>query len=235
MNLKYSLAPNLLTSRVDNYTARAQNVKSHDLESIIRIMLAEGSRVTRADILAVLSGFFEVAGILTAKGEAINTDLIKTSFSITGTFDSVEDTFDNSRHAVRVNINAGKILKEAVAQIQIKKVTAPEAIPRILNVKDSISGSVNDRITSNGVLEIIGSLLKIEGDNVNNGVYLIGSDGTRNKVVTLIENKPRRLFVILPTLAAGEYTLQIITQHNGGTPWLKSPRTGVFHMPLTIA
>ena len=233
MSLKYSLTENLLTAQPDDYNARPQEVSSHNLESIISQMLEKGSTVTRADILAALNNFFEVVASITASGETINTDLFKTSLSITGVFDGAGDTFDKSRHTIKVNTNAGKVLKEAVAKIQVEKTTTPESIPYILEVKDSVSGIVNDQITSGGVLEITGSLLKVDGDNAANGVYLVAADGSKNKVPTLVDNKPARLFVILPALTAGEYTLQITTQYTGGTP-VKTSRTGTFSKPLTV-
>ena len=69
------------------------------------------------DILAVLNNFFEVAVGITASGETINTDLFKTNLSISGVFDGAGDTFDKSRHSIRVNTNAGKLLKEALTKI----------------------------------------------------------------------------------------------------------------------
>ncbi|UOB18415.1 DNA-binding domain-containing protein [Abyssalbus ytuae] len=233
MSLKYSLNENLLTPQPDDYSARPQGVKSHDLESIIAQMVSKGSTVTRTDILAVLNNFFEVVGAITANGETINTDLFKTNFSISGVFEGATDGFDKSRHTIKINTNTGKVLKEALAKIQVEKITTPEIIPHIIEVKDSISGSVNDHITSNGILEITGSLLKIEGDHPDNGIYLIAEDGTKNKVTTIADNKPGRLFAVLPTLTAGEYTLEVTTQYNGGNSELKAPRTGTFNKPLT--
>ncbi|UOB18152.1 DNA-binding domain-containing protein [Abyssalbus ytuae] len=234
MSLKYSLKKNLLTPQPDDYTARPQGVKSYDLENIIAQMLTKGSTVTRTDILAVLNNFFEVVGDITANGGTINTDLFKTKFSITGVFDSATDGFDKNRHTIKINTNTGKILKEALAKIQVEKVTTPEIIPHIIEVKDSISGSINNQITSNGILEITGSLLKIEGNHPNNGVYLIAKDGTKHQVTTIADNKPTRLFVMLPTLNPGQYTLQVTTQHKGGTPLLNTPRTGIFNKLLTV-
>ncbi len=234
MSLKYSLTENLLTEQADDYNARPQEVKSHDLESIIAQMLEKGSTVTRADILAVLSNFFEVASSITANGEAIHTDLFKTNFSIAGVFEGATDSFDKSRHRIKVNTTAGKVLKEALKKIRVEKVSASEVIPHILEVKDSISGSVNEQITSGGILEITGSLLKIEGDHSDNGVYFVARDGTKKRVATIADNKPARLFVVLPKLASGEYTLQITTQYNGGGSGLKNPRTGTFDKLLTV-
>ena len=39
MSLKYSLVENPLTAQTNDYNARPQNVKSHDLESIITQLL----------------------------------------------------------------------------------------------------------------------------------------------------------------------------------------------------
>jgi len=44
MSLKYSLTENLLTAQADDYNARPQDVKSHDLESIIAQMLERKHR-----------------------------------------------------------------------------------------------------------------------------------------------------------------------------------------------
>lgn len=233
MSLKYNLVQNLLTSNPDDHSARPQGIKSHNLKSIISLMLKSGSTITHADITAVLINFFEVAGSITANGEIINTDLFKTKLSITGVFNSALDTFNRDRHAIKINTNPGKILKQAVAQMQVEKITTPKLIPNILGVKDSISGSIDNKITSGGILEIIGILLKISGDHVNNGVYFIGKDGTRNKVVTTVQNKPGSLIVMIPTLVTGEYTLELTTQYRGSST-LKTPRTGTFHKPLVV-
>ena len=78
-------------------------------------------------------------------------------------------------------------------------------------------------------------MLKIEGNHSDNGVYFIASDGTKKRVATIADNKPARLFVVLPKLTNGEYTLQITTQYNGGGSGLKNPRTGTFYKLLTVA
>lgn len=234
MPLKYALIENTLPPNLDSYLARVRNVKSHDLESIIDLMLQRGSTITHTDILAVNNSLSEEIIRLAARGEAISTSLFQLSFSITGVFNSPTDTFDPARHEVKIHLTPGKALKAAVKNIKLRKVTPPSNLPYVAQVTDSVSESVNSQITSAGVLEINGSLLKIEGDHPNNGVYLIAKDGTQHKVQTLVSNKPSRLIVLLPTLTPGSYTLQITTQYNGGMG-LKSPRTGVFRQTLTVA
>lgn len=233
MSLKYTLLENLLTARNDDYVAQTQNVKSHNLESIIDRMVKKGNTLTRVDILAAVNSFIEEIEDICRDGEAINTDLFNTNYSIQGVFEGATDSFDAKRHSLKLNLNAGKRLREALTQVSLVKSQSNEVSPHIFEVRDSVSKSVNDIITSRGVLEISGNRLKVEGDDTVNGVVLVGQDGKPNKILTYVENKPGRLIVMLPKLSAGEYTLQVITQHSGGT-LLKSPRTGTFGKVLTV-
>lgn len=235
MSLKYSLTENLLTPQPDDYAARVQNVTGHDLESITALMLQRGSTLTESDVTAVLTMLFAIAAEVTARGETINLPLFKTSFSISGVFDRASDTFDPARHEVKVNVNAGKVLKDALQRLRVEKITVPENVPHIIEVKDSISGQVNSQITAGGVLDITGSLLKVGGEQPDNGVYFIAADGTKHKVETLVENKPARLIVIIPPLPPGSYTLQVTSQFNSVSTGLKNPRTGTFGQTLTVA
>ena len=195
-------------------------------------MLLRGGTITKTDTLAVLNSFFEVVQEIIREGETIN--LINTHFSMQGVFEGATDIFDKNKHGLRLNVDAGKTLKEVIKEIPLEKTTIPEIIPHILEIKDSVSDSVNENITSQGVIEIIGSMLKIMGDNPANGINLLAAAGTAHKVATIVDNKPARLIVILPTLTAGEYTLQVTTQYNGGRLGLKVPRIAAFNKSLMV-
>jgi division protein CdvB (Snf7/Vps24/ESCRT-III family) len=233
MSLKYALLENLLTPNPDDYVAQLQNVTSHDLSSVIEKMLEGGSTITKTDALAVLNRFFETITRISKDGETVNLDLFRTNLSITGVFESASDSFDPKRHSININANAGKLLKDAIAKVKLEKTSSVEALPHVLEVKDSISRTVNQHITANGVIEIVGSLLKIAGDNPKNGLYFIAADGKATKALTLIDNKPARLIAMVPNLPSGEYTLQITSQYNGAKG-LNSSRTGNFHKVFTV-
>ncbi len=233
MSLQYALLEALLTPAPDDYTAQVQNVKSHDMESVTEKMLQKGSTITKTDTLAVLNSFFETVSEIVRQGENVHLGLFNTRLSLSGVFNGATDTYDPKRHSIRVNVNAGKLLKEAVKDIRPEKVAATDTLPHIVEVSDSISGSVNDKITSGGVITLVGSRIKIAGENTENGLYLIDEKGKKYKVSTLVENKPARLIAILPALAVGTYTLQVTTQYTGGA-YLKHARTGIFDSPLTV-
>lgn len=235
MSLKYSLTANYFTGRNNDYMAHTHDVKSHNIESITEMMIAQGSTITTTDTLAVLNAFFETVKKITRDGETINTDIINTNFSIQGVFEGVEDGFDNKRHAVKLNLNAGKGLKKVVSDVSVEKTIATELSPHIVAITDSITGNTENRIASATTLEIRGSLLKIMGDSSQNGVHFVASDGRKEACPTLIDNKPSRLIVVVPSLSSGEYSLQITTQFNGSShTHLVSPRTGVFKNIVTI-
>ncbi|MBI9060659.1 MAG: DUF4469 domain-containing protein [Marinilabiliaceae bacterium] len=233
MSLNYALLENLLTPAPNDYMAQVQNVKSHDIDSVVARMLERGSTITKTDILAVLEMFFDEVTKITREGETVNLPIFNTRLSVSGVFSGATDSYDASRHAVKVNVNAAKLLTEALRQVKTQKVATKEVQPMVLEVKDSISQSVNDTLTSGGVVEITGSMLKIEGEAPQTGIYFVDEDNTAHAVTTIVDNKPGRLIAIVPTLDSGTYHLQIKTQYNGGGG-LKEPRTGTFNKSLTV-
>ena len=234
MSLRYALLENLLTPSPNDYTAQVQEVKSHDINSFIEKMLQKGSTITKTDTLAVLNAFFEVIEEVTRQGGTVHLELFKTQFSISGVFEGAADRFDADRHTVHLNLHAGKRLKQVLSGISLEKVTAEKALPHILEVKDSITGSVNGQLTAAGAASIIGSRLKIAGDDPENGVYFKNEEGKVYKVQTLIENKPARLIVLMPSLEKGTYVLSIQTQYTHGGASLKQARTGTFAHPISV-
>lgn len=105
--LKYSLRENLLTPEPDDCMAQAVDVRSYPQDEIIGLIMKRGTTLTKADVSAVLQVFSEVVCELTADGSAVNTPLFSTSFSVSGVFSGMADSFDRARHTVSVNVNAG--------------------------------------------------------------------------------------------------------------------------------
>ena len=231
--LKYSLTRNLLTDEAGNYTAKAQSSGSYDKEAIITDMLRRGSLLTRTDILAVLNGFEEsIAGII-GGGGTVNTPLFNTSFSISGVFGGTIDVFDGKRHKVNVKFNKGVLIRNAEAMIIPEKTGAIAPQLQILEVKDSVSGKVNERLTSGGVLEVWGNNIKITGENPDCGLYFVPSLGEAVKAQVIVQNKPSLLIIAIPSLTAGTYTLKLVTQFTNGH-LLKLPRTCYFNKMLVV-
>jgi len=162
--LKYSLTENLLTERNDDFSAQTYSVASLDKEAIIARILKKGTTLTRTDVLAVLNAFEETVADALLQGYSMTLPLFNTSFSISGVFESALDTFDGNRHKLNINLTKGILLRNAERNVKFEKTNTPAPLPQIQEVKDSVSQTVNERLTARGVVEVRGYNLKIDGD-----------------------------------------------------------------------
>jgi hypothetical protein len=232
--LNYSLHENPLTERKDDFTAQAHPSASYNRDQFIELMLQRGSMVTKTDIVAVLNAIEETAAYIIRNGGTISLPVMNTSFSISGVFESPMDTFDPHRHKLHVNIRKGTVVRDAEAAVKLSKITAAVPQPQILEVKDSVSGKVDEILTSGGAVEINGIHIKITGTNEATGLWFVAEDGTETQAVTIITNKPAQIIALIPPLTAGGvYRVKIATQYAGGKD-LKEPRTTVFDKALTV-
>jgi hypothetical protein len=80
------------------------------------------------------------------------------------------------------------------------------------------SGLTDGTLSAGGMPGIAGSRLKVFPDLPGDGVYFVNADGGEYKVTTLVENKPARLIVMLPSLPPGAYTLEVRTHYTSSNP-----------------
>ncbi|WP_461634360.1 DUF4469 domain-containing protein [Labilibaculum euxinus] len=107
--------------------------------------------------------------------------------------------------------------------------------PVIGKVIDSLIKAEDSTITPGNVISIQGNRLKIAGDDDIVGVYLINqNDDSRHKCAQIITNEPKLLLVMLPALAVGDYTLEIVTQFSANSLLLKEPREIEFEQILIV-
>lgn len=233
--LKYSLTENLLTDRPDDWSAQTHAVGSLDKEAVITRMLNRGTLLTRTDIVAVLNALEETATEAVSEGYTLNLPLLNTSFSISGVFDGPLDTFDGNRHRLHVNLAKSSVLREAENSVKLEKTNAVAPMPQIQEVKDSVSGALNEELTPGGVIEVRGHNLKIEGIDPAVGLWFVNGNGEEIKAEVMIENKPSRIIAMIPSLSIGQtYHLKLATQYAGGGKLLKTPRVFTYSKPLSV-
>jgi hypothetical protein len=228
MLLKYSLVENQLTERPDDYSAQTHSGSSFDKEAVIFRMLRRGTLLTRTDALAVLNGFEETVVEIHEEGGTVNLPLFNTSFSISGVFEGPMDSFDGNRHKLNINVTKGALLRETEKKVKVEKTNAPAPQPQIQEVKDSISGAFNEKLTAGGVVEIRGYNLKIDGDDPACGLWFVAENGQETKAVVIIENKPSKILAMIPALAGGNYQVKVATQYTLGGKFLKIPKQFVY-------
>ena len=200
-------------------------------------MMRRGTTLTRADVAAVLQVYTEVVGELTADGSAVNAPLFNTSFSVSGVFNGMSDSFDKARHTVSVNVNAGTALREAVKSVKTEKTEGANTGPYITEAADVVSGAVNSTVTAGGILRLTGSRLKFDASDETQGVFLVpenGGEAVRCGVVA--ENKPARVMVMIPAdIASGTYYAEVRSRFMGNSQAGKTLKSGRFGKPLEVA
>jgi hypothetical protein len=232
--LEYFLVENLLTDRPDDFSAQTRSIATLDKEGLIVRILNKGTLLTRTDIVAVLNGLEESVVEALLEGYSLTLPLFNTAFSISGVFEGPLDMFDANRHKLNINLTKGTLLRKAEREVKFGKTQSGASLPNIQEVKDSVSGAVNEKLTRQGVAEVRGYNLKIEGDNPACGFWFVNESGTETKAATLVENKPSRLIVLIPDLADGFYQVKVVTQSTGGGVFLKQPKTVVYPKVLSV-
>jgi hypothetical protein len=217
-----------------DYLAQPVNVRSYTLQEIFQRIGARYPGLTPTQISSAVNEFFEEVAKITEDGETVTTPLFNTQLSMPGVYKGAMDSFDSKRHSVKVNINPGTILREAVRKVKTEKVTVTEPLPHILEVKDVTSDTVNDVITPGGVVQLRGGKLRFLTDQPDNGIFLISEDETEYKLVTIVENKPARLIAVLPSLPQGEYYMEVRTSYSGSGKPTKALKRGRYNKILTV-
>lgn len=212
--IKYGLRENLLTADPDDCMAQVVDARTYSQEDIASEMIKRGSSLTAADIAAYQKLEAEVYADIIENGGNIATPLINTSFSITGVFTNQTDSFDKARHAIKLNVNAGTALREAASKATAQKVETASTDPYITSVTDKVTGD-STTIKAGSVMELTGSRLKFDATDEEQGVFVLASSG-EIRCAVVIENKPARLLVLLPSdIAAGDFTVEVRTKLTG--------------------
>lgn len=231
--LKYCLRENLLTAKPDDYMAQVTDSRVFTLDDVIGRMMKRGTTVTRTDMVAIMQLYTEECSFIVEEGGTLNMPLINTSMSITGVFEGAQDSFDPKRHTVNLNINAGTALKTALGKVKCEKTGTTSTDPYITGVSDKLSGT-SDSVKIGSAMEIIGSRLKFDVKDSEQGVFAIaGTNAVR--CASVIENKPARLIVLLdPSVPAGDFTVEVRTKIAGnGSKKTKVLKKGYYRKPLT--
>lgn len=231
--ISYALRENLLTANPDDRMAQVVDAQSFTQKDIIREIIKRGSSLTEADIVAYQKLEHEVYRDIVAHGGHINTPLFTTSFSITGVFTNQADSFDKTRHTIKLNVNAGSALKEAAAQAKTQKVETNSTDPYITTITDKVNGD-SSTIKIGSIMELTGSRLKFDASDSEQGVFALTASG-EVKCEPVIENKPARVMVMLPTtVEVGEFTIEVRTKVLSATgKVLKNMKRGAFGKTLS--
>jgi len=216
MPIPYALYENLLTTDPTDYAAVVQPIGTADLDLIAERILANGSVLAKADILALLeSSVTSIAGLL-REGYRVNygglCDLMP---AIQGVFTGQTDSFDPTRHRVTVGGGAGSRIRALVEkEATVTKVEGLKPVPNPVAYKDFQSGTENDILTPGSIGTLVGHRLKMNLGNEDEGLFFLNATtgAVIQSVSTFQKNKPGELVWLNPAaglLPAGDYRLEV--------------------------
>ncbi|WP_421919906.1 DNA-binding domain-containing protein [Marinifilum sp.] len=230
MALRYGLAPNYLTDDPNDFMGVVTNNETVTVESIVEQMIGKGSTVTKAEALSVIEEFEYTVVEAVKNGNSVHTKLFKITPSVAGVFTDQSDGFDPSRHAIRLNLNAGSRLTKAISEIELRKVEISSPQPVLQQFVDLKNNVVNESFTPGQIASIRGSLLKFNSEDPKQGIFFIANDGTETRAENVVKNKPSELLFFVPeSLTSGSFKIEVrVILHDS-----KKLRTGQFAYDLT--
>ena len=180
--------------------------------------------------------YHKEVGYSLCDGFSVNIGWYTASVSIKGVFDSAAEKFNPEKHTVMFDFKQGSLLRKELVNVTVEITGAADTSGYIAQVTDVKTGSINDLLTVGRNLRIIGSKIKIDGENADNGIYFVNQDtAARVKVEPdeIVNNNPSELLIIISALAQGSYRLEVVTQYSAGKN-LKQSRTVAFDRDLTV-
>ena len=237
--IKAYLYDNVLTKDNPNdFIARTVSERSLNVKQICEAAVNRGgSDVSAPSMQHATELFLKEMAYQLCDGFSVNTGYFTASTLIRGVFDSPTETFNATKHTILFQFNQGEKLRAEIPTIEVDILGIADASAAILQVTDVKSGSVNDLLTPNRNLKIAGNKIKIAGENTANGVYFVETTTQTRTVVEasdMVTNNPSELIIVIPELAVGTYTLEVVTQFSSGSLLLKEPRTAVLDKILTV-
>ena len=236
--IKAYLYDNALTDNPNDFVARVQSECSLSIKDICQMAVTRGGAdISAASMEHAVNLWLKEMAYLLCDGFSVNTGWFTANANIKGVFYSSNETFNPAKHTLLFDFLQGSQLRKELDSVEVNILGVADASLSVAQVKDVKTGSVNDLLTSERNLRIIGSKLKIAGDNPTNGIYFVNQATqvrTKVDISDIVYNNPSELIILVPALPAGAYQLEITTQF-AGTNLLKEPRTTVFDKILTVS
>ncbi|WP_042723129.1 DNA-binding domain-containing protein [Flavobacterium sp. B17] len=236
--IKAYLYDNVLTKDNPNdFIARTTSERSLNVQQIcLSAANRGGADISASAMEHATELFFKEMAYQLCDGYSINTGYFTAGTTIRGVFDSPSETFNKDKHSIIFQFNQGEKLRAEIPNIEVSILGVAESSAVILQVTDVKSGSVNDLLTPGRNLKIVGSKIKVSGDDASVGVYFVdATTQARTKVdpSDIVTNNPSEVMVIIPALPAGTYTIEVLTQYSGSQT-LKEARTATLDKQLTV-
>jgi hypothetical protein len=208
MTIPYSLDNNNLNDK-GGFFARTRSHGTADLDTIAERIVARGSTVGKADVLAVLHLLLEVILDLVLDGWRVNLGgLVHLYCSIEGLFNSHDEHFTPGRHKLKGIAKTGARYERALktrGKVARQVGRRFDPLPRMFT---DLLTEAHDRFTPGGKGQLYGRRLKLDLAAPDEGVFLIDQAGQTLKL-SIIYNTTSLLIFDLPDSPLGSYRLEV--------------------------
>lgn len=217
------------------YRASVDNQKAVSLEWIIdHITRTEYCPETITAICKIVRN--EVYNQL-FEGRAVDIGFGTLSFRVQGAFENEDDQFDPERHAVNIVFTPSPRLLQLERNMQVNPdPLSSQTIPRLNGIRTTRSiedeGYMHSALwTDSQEAYLHGFNIRVAGDHPDVGVFFHSADGQTVAIPhsKIVMNQKELVGVKLEKpLAAGEWTVEIVTQFTPSYHLCKTPRRTIY-------
>jgi hypothetical protein len=236
---KLWLRLNLLTKDVENdYVAEVSTTgKTLRNEDIAQAIKDEGSELQYETLLDILNHSDRLRRERIQQGYSVQTGVCHITPRVTGNWIGSAQPFNPDVHKITCDLTASAELRHALEDVGVEVLGVRDSGARIGLVTDVATGKTDGTITRNGDLIIEGEKIRISPiDGEGLGIFFILANGDAAPVTDpLTQNDPKKIICRVPSLAAGEYTLQIVTRFSNTSTLLKEARAIIYNQLLTVS
>lgn len=230
----YDLA---ITERKDDRFGRVVKQNSLNEDDLINIAVKRRTDLSPTSLKSTMELLKNIAREQIANGSSVAFGLGYFSVGVNGVFIGDKPVWDSNEHSLVVRVTPTAELRNDVKSASVNLRGDAPVGTAISKVIDVVSGETNSVLTPGGAVNIIGSKIKIAGDNEQVGISLINQASQEVTPIppsSIANNEPSKITFVMPAdLAAGDYVLRIVTQFSTANMLLKEPR--VYHFDCILA
>ncbi|OAV69972.1 hypothetical protein Barb6XT_00174 [Bacteroidales bacterium Barb6XT] len=230
-----------------NYMGQLDLNRSVGLKELAQSCAERGGSQHKEDVLeSAVIDMMREAAFLSCDGFTVNLGgYINIIPRFKGVFQDITDRFDPAKHRVYFDAQEGDLLRRERESIHVTVAGLAPDHTIILEVINVFTGGKNGDLTKGRNLRILGTNLRIEGDEAHKdiiGVYLDDSKALvpplKVPEADIVVNNPSEVMIVIPNIAAGStWRLRLVTQTMGrgskSSPYRKEPATVIFDPILT--
>ncbi|GHT15111.1 hypothetical protein AGMMS4956_14370 [Bacteroidia bacterium] len=236
---KVWLRLNLLTKDVENdYIAEVSTVgKTLRNEDVAAAIKEEGAEWQIESILDLLNRADRIRRHRVCEGYSVLTGLCHVSPRVLGNWIGASSAYDPAAHKITCDMSPAAELRANLEEVGVEVLGIKDSGAFIGLVTDAATGKTDGTITANDDIIIEGDKIKVAPDGEDGiGVFFVAEGGTETVVThRLLQNDPKKVMARVPALAAGTYTLKIVTKFSNNSTLLKEPRSITYGQALVVA